>query len=177
MKKSNLTSRLVPGLLLAALMLTCGTVFAYMFKQTQTETVEFTPAQVSCTSAVGADKKITVTNTSNIDAYLRVRLVSYWVDAFDNIVAKSSPKFTVTLVKGPEETDIWLGGSEETYYYVYPVAPNATVTLGTVVPDESDGDCRVEIDALAEAIQADPEQAAESSWHVTVDGIKITAVP
>ena len=176
MKKRIFTRRLIPVILLTAL-LACGTVYAYMFKQTQTEAVEFTPAQVSCTSVVGADKKITITNTSDIDAYLRVRLVSYWVDDKGYIVAKSSPKFTVTLAKGPEETDVWLGGSEETYYYVDPVEPGDTVTLGTVVPDESDGTYRVEIDALAEAIQADPEQAAESSWHVTVEGIEITAVP
>ena len=63
-----------------------GTVAAYMFRVTQTEENLFVPAQVSCAVYETADDAmtrktgITVENTSNISAYLRLRLVTYWVD-------------------------------------------------------------------------------------------------
>ena len=79
------------------LVLLCGTAVALMFRQTSLVTNEFETAIVDCqvheqtdTGSVmaGAKSSITVENTGNIPAYIRVRFVSYWVDSEGHIVGK-----------------------------------------------------------------------------------------
>ena len=89
--------RIILSILVASLvvsLLICGTVLAYMFRQTEYKDNEFVPANVSCEVVEAFDgvqkTSVQVQNTGNIDAFLRVRFVSYWVDADGNIVAKPS---------------------------------------------------------------------------------------
>ena len=177
MRKKNLR-RLMPVALLLALLLVCGSVFAYMFMRTDTKGTDFIPAQVSCKvyspELDDAVDSITVENTSNIYAYLRVRLVTYWVDGDGNVAPKPSPTLTVSY----NSTD-WIKGSGNTFYYKVPVAPDgfttnlltAPITLGT-----EDG-YNQEVDIFGEAIQAYPEAAAEGSWLVEVTSDEITSAP
>ena len=62
------------------LVLLCGTTFALMYRQTQSVNNQLEAAYVACTveeSFNGQTKtEIAVKNTGNIDAYLRLRLVS-----------------------------------------------------------------------------------------------------
>lgn len=160
--------------ILAAALVFCGTVIAYMFRQTEYKKNQFTPAQLSCEVVETFDgtqkSSIQVRNTGNIDAYLRVRLVSYWVDAEGNIIAKPSemPEFT------PAEG--WIPGSYDTYYYRVPVAPNELTNNLLSAPITLESGQVVEV--FAEAIQSEPNGAVTSSWGVTVgaDG-NITTVP
>ena len=173
MKKSSLTGRMIPVLLLAALILTCGSVFAYMFKQTETKTTEFTPVSVSCKAEIETGGEVTIAKTSEISVYLRVRPVTYWVDTSNNILPKKADPVTYTLKDG------WLLGSDGVYYYTMPVAPEtAGVPFSSIsgLKTESDGSKQV-VDILCEAIQADPTTAVMESWGVTVIGTEITAVP
>lgn len=159
-------------LLIASLAL-CGTVFAYMFRQTEAKNNQFIPAEVSCEvkeAFDGTDKKtsIKVQNTGNIKAYLRVSFVSYWVDSSGNVVSKPSvmPSFEIK--------DGWIKKSptEDVYYYTKPVAPtqstdellNSNITL-TV---DENGYLQV-VDVFAEAIQSTPKDAVEGSWGVSID--------
>ena len=183
MKKRSLTSRFVPALLVA-LILACGTVFAYMFRQTEIKTTTFTPAKVLCEvyAPLTADDKIdsvTLKNTSNIDAYLRVRLVTYWVDGDGDVAAKSSPALSVDYDEAK-----WVAGSGNTFYFKTPVSPEATENLTTnllktpVELKTEDGYKQV-VDIFGEAIQADPTKAVTESWQVTLedDGIRIKSGP
>lgn len=171
--------RLVPVALLMALALICGSVFAYMFSRTEDKTTKFIPAKVSCKvaeefdPATGVKSSIKVTNTGNIDAYLRVRLVTYWVDADGKVAPKSSPALSITPANG------WVEGSDNTFYYKEPVAPdgvtddllNGSITLEA----DAEGNRQV-VDVFAEAIQAKPANAVTESWDVTLDdGGTITA--
>lgn len=69
-------------LLATALVVLTSSVGAYMRKQTPTVENVFVPAEVSCEvdEEVNQNQKtsITVKNTGNIEAYLRLRLVTYW---------------------------------------------------------------------------------------------------
>ena len=165
MKKSSLTSRRIPALLLVALILSCGTVLAYMFKQSGPETVEFTPAAVTCAPKIETTGDVTITKTSEISVYLRVRPVTYWVDTNNKILPKEADPITFTLKDG------WLAGSDGMYYYTMPVPPNtAGVPFSGVIglKTDTDGNKQV-VDILCEAIQADPVDAVKESWHVTLD--------
>lgn len=168
-------------LLLLAISTAGGSVVAYMVKRTQFKENTFTPAVVTCElhEVKNADttKKtsITVENTGNVNAYMRVRLVSYWVDpATGAIAAKPSPVVSFTPGLG------WVAGSENTYYYQAPVAPGDTTNelLGSEITLTSlDGLVQV-VEVFAEAIQAQPASAVTGSWGVTLNGSGyITSAP
>ena len=175
MKKRFFTNFL---LVLAILAVVGGSaaVIAYMFRETQVETNELIPAEVSCSvyeTFNGTEKSnITVKNTGNIDAYIRVRLVSYWVNEDGNVAPKSS---AVISNFTPDEN--WIKGSNNTYYYTAKVpAGNSTFDLldgdSITLEPADDGTTQV-IDVFAEAIQAEPAEAVTNSWTevvVTSDG-------
>ena len=172
MKKGKLKGLLILVLVLIAVT-ACGSVYAYMIKQTNI-TNNFTPAKVSCEveektdNPVTEKSSITVKNTSNIDAYLRVRLVSYWVKdagAGTYVVGKESvmPTFTIK--------DDWIAGSDYTYYYKSPVAPgdDTKELLDSKIVLAADGEYLQVVEVFAEAIQSEPSKAVTESWGLTLD--------
>jgi len=174
MKRPPTKRRLVPVALLIVLLLTCSTVYAYMFAKSQTAETAFVPAQVSCkvseTFENNIKTSITVKNTGNIPAYVRVRLVTYWVDGEGNVAPLASPSLTVSV----DERE-WLTGSNNTFYYKTPVnAGEPTVNLLTypitLTQDDKNGYKQV-VDVFAEAIQADPPEAVLQSWGVNLGGV------
>lgn len=169
MKKHRILSVLLIAELVISLLL-CGTVFAYMFRRTEYKDNEFTPANVACKVVEefnGVRKaRIQVQNTGNIDAYLRVRLVSYWIDADGNIVAKPSAMPEINMAAG------WIQGANNTYYYKTPVSPEAYTgsLLSSPITLEKDENGYMQvIEVFAEAIQSEPRSAVTGSWGVTVD--------
>ena len=111
----------------------------------------------------------------NAAAYLRIRLVSYYVYANGSIAGRVSSQYpTLTLQNG------WIAGADHTYYYHTPVEPDAEtgilcdpITLGTV--ELADGKTVYQVlEVFAEAIQAEPVRAVQEAWNVTVSGTKIT---
>ncbi len=179
MKRLLNIRRLMPVLLLLMLIAVCGTVYAYMFMRTPVQISQFFSAKVACqvseSFADNTKRDIKVENTGKIDAYLRIRLVTYWVDANGNVAAKSSPMLNITPAAG------WVAGSENVFYYVVPVEPNATTLRLSDEPislREEDGFKQV-IDVFAEAIQAEPANAVINGWGVTLasDGKTIASAP
>ena len=180
MSKHRIQTIILIVTLVVALTL-CGTVIAYMFRQTEHKDNQFTPAIVSCEVLESFDgqqkSSIQVQNTGNIDAYLRVRIVSYWVDSYGNIVAKPSSMPEITLDDG------WITGSNNTYYYQSSVAPvTATPNLlkdGTSIYLEQDENGYLQVvEVFAEAIQSKPTNAVTNSWKVSLDtNGNITAAP
>lgn len=175
MRKSR---KLLPGLVILVLVLALavGGVYSYMFARTEDAANELAPAMVSCTvdETFKDNKKssITVQNTGKVDAYLRVRLVTYWVNDADEIVAKPSKKLTVTL------TDNWLADTDNnTYYYKSPVEPGKSTDnlLKDAITLISEGGYNQVIEVFAEAIQAKGTTdegdipAVTDAWGVTVD--------
>ena len=178
MRKNKRLITIVTALVLLGLVL-CGTVISYMFHISEQKDNLFTPAEVSCEVLEEfADNKtkssIVVENTSNIAAYLRLRLVSYWVDGDGNIVAKPSQMPSFTIANG------WRAGPDDTYYYISPIkpedkTPNLLADGQKIVLKQEDGYSQV-VEVFAEAIQSKPVDAVEN-WGVTLDdnGI-ITAI-
>ena len=168
---------LILALVLLAL---CGTTFALMLRQTDSLDNRFTPAVVSCKVVESythpTKSSIQVQNTGNIDAYLRLRLVTYWVNGDGEIIFGSAtiPDFTLG--------ENWIAGGDNTYYYKTPVAPGNRTgeLLGnpiTLIQDVGNGKYQV-IEVFADAIQSEPGKAVAESWGVTLnDAGQITGVP
>lgn len=178
MKKRWNIRRFIPLLILLGVILACGSVFAYMFMRTDTKGAQFIPAEVTCEvyDMTSGDQinEVTVKNTGNIPAYLRVRLVTYWDNGDGKVAPQSSPTLAVTC----DETK-WVRGSDNTFYYRTAVAPEDVTTdlfaEGAFIQMASDGGYRQRVDIFGEAIQADPTHAATSSWDVTITDGEITA--
>ena len=170
---------LVLALVLLAL---CGTTFALMLRQTETLNNQFAPAEVSCevveefNETSGIKSSVKVENTGNIDAYLRLRLVTYWVNGDGEIIFGSAtiPDFTLG--------ENWIAGGDNTYYYAKSVAPDGSTgellkSVITLQEDAENGKYQV-IEVFADAIQSQPETAVKESWGVTLnDAGQITGVP
>ena len=155
---------------LAISLILCGTVFAYMFRQTEYTDNKFVPANVSCKVIEAFDgtqkTSIQIQNTGNIDEYLRVRLISYWVNANGDTVAKPS------IIPEVEMTAGWIKGANNTYYYKTPVKPGeltASLLSAPIILEIDENGYTQVIEVFAEAIQSKPHSAATSSWGVTID--------
>lgn len=154
-----------------------GSVIAYMFRQTEYKDNEFTPAEVSCEVGEtfnGTEKtSIKVKNTGNVDAYLRVRFVSYWVDSAGNILAKPSEMPAISMAAG------WIADADGTFFYQSPVAPNELTEelLSANVVLSAEGDALQVLEVFAEAIQSEPTDAVVQSWGVTLDASGNITVP
>ena len=176
------TRKLFLLVLLVLVVSLCGTVFAYMYQHTRQENYQFQPATVTCvvqeTVEDGSKTCIQIQNTGSIDAYLRLRLVYYWVNSSGEIIAKPAP-----LPAFAYDSSNWFQGSNDTYYYKTPVSPN-NLTSNLLDTDTSasiplavdeEGNKQV-IEVFAEAIQSAPQTAVTSSWGVTIeDGIMSSA--
>ena len=167
---------------LGASVLLCGTVWAYMFTQTEYQENEFTPAAASCEVLESFDgqskSSIKIRNTGSVDIYLRIRFVSYWVDTEGNILSKPSEMPEISLAEG------WIKGANDTYYYQTPVGytelnNSTTELLASPIALQEDGNGYLQVlEVFAEGIQSNPPKAVTSSWGVTVDANgKITSAP
>lgn len=109
-------------------------------------------------------KSITIKNTGNIDAYIRVAVVANKVDKDGNITVGTAPTLNLN-------TEKWQLLPDGYYYYKGVVAPGAsTESLGSI--DFTDA----EVNILAESIQAlggtdGDGRASYNAWgHTFADG-------
>ena len=156
-------------------------VGAYMRKETEEVQNVFVPADVDCevieqhNSPLTQKTMVRAKNTSNVPAYIRLRIVSYWVDDNGDIVYKSSPEVSFTY----NNTDWLRDEKNDTYYYKYPVAadteiPAAHNLLKSAITLKTEDGYRQVVEIFAEAIQADPTDAVVHAWDVTISGNNIS---
>ena len=146
---------------------------AWLSTKTTPVTNTFTPAEVTCKVEedfdpdTGEKTNVNVTNTGNIDVYIRVKLVTYRTnDAGQHIGGTAVlPKFN--LGKN------WVEYGKY-YYYTLPVSPGGkpadnladSMTLTGSYEDADGG--KQALDVMAEAIQSEPEKAVGEAWGVTI---------
>lgn len=180
MKRKNLIRIVI--VLAVMLVLLCGTTLALMFRQTNLVTNEFETAIVDCrvheqtnTGSVmaGAKSSVTVENTGNIPAYIRVRFVSYWVDTEGHVVGKASEMPVI-----PYDETTWFERNG-IYYCRTPIAvgdftPELLQSGKTIVlrADTATGYRQV-LEVFADAIQSKPHKAVTQSWNVGISGDNI----
>lgn len=167
-------------LLVMVFVISIPTAYAYMIKQTGTVKNVIKPAQLSAQVHENFDgtKKtsVKVQNTSNIEVYIRMRVITNWEDSKGNKVAISStmPAFNVS--------SDWIAGDGNTYYYKKPVAAgvltteflanNSTITLEgkTVLVNGVNYTYHQVVEFITEVIQSKPDSVVTEVWPVTVDG-------
>ena len=151
-------------------------VVAYMIKKTASVDNEFLTPEVACSVREsfenGIKSSIKVNNDGNIDVYIRIRFVSYWVDQGGNKVSRFSP----TLDFDYDNTNWIKSSNTDTYYHKNPIAAGNLTSEFLLNDFEllTDGEYKQVVEVFAEAIQANPNSAAGNVdvWNVQItDGI------
>ena len=169
-------STLLLSVILVVTIAVGGTV-AYLVTQDAPITNTFTPSHVTCKVNENFDGKtktnVNVINTGDTEAYIRVKLVTYRVNAAGQHIGG-----TATIPPFDPGTN-WVkhGGY---YYYTLPVARNqkpdydliSSITLESPYTD-ADGGKQV-IEVMAEAIQSAPAEAIVRSWGVRITQDHVT---
>ena len=165
---------------------------AYMIIRSPEITNSFVPAKIDCqvletktiTGNVVTKTSVTAQNTGNVDAYIRVRVVTYWEDSKGNPVARTRP--TNEFGKDWKYNDAaWIyDDRNQTFYHKAPVGAN-DVTAELLKFDSGFNGITLEsedvkqgsvtftyypmVEFIVEGIQGDPDTAVKESWGVTLD--------
>lgn len=174
-KRKSTTSTKAVILAVAVILVLCigmaGTLM-FLVDKTNEVTNTFDPAHVTCqveeSFNSNVKKNVNVKNTSDIDAYLRVKLVTYRVnDVGDRIGGTATiPNF--------EPGTGWFA-KDGFYYYKNPVAPDQKPAADLIGDSgitlleyrDADGGRQV-VEVIAEAIQSVPTSVVADKWKVTV---------
>lgn len=110
---------------------------------------------------------VKVINKGNIPVYIRANLVFTWKDSAGNIIEKPADA-TLTVDHGNGD---WVKGSDGFWYYTKPVAVKGSTTniinKATIEFPEGKG-YKMDLEVMAQSIQAEPKDAVEGAWGVTV---------
>ena len=137
------------------------------------------PPQVTESFNQKVKEDVKVTNHGNIPAYIRVALVCTWQDDSRNVVGEPASLDDLIIDWGTE------GGSEtaeapgngwikigDYYYYTQPVAAGDTtfnlIDSARVKDDAATNGYHMNLQVIADSIQANPAGAVESQWPVMV---------
>lgn len=163
----------LPLILLITLILAVGVTVAYVFTESGDVVNTFNPTNVTTEIVEKFDgevkKNVTATNTGDIDAYIRIKLVTYRVNEDGDRIGGEAVIPGFTMGDGWFEQDGF-------YYFEKPVKPNETISPCLIGEDgiklqkydDVDGGKQV-IEVLAEAIQSTPVDAVEESWQVDTE--------
>ena len=171
---------------LVLLLAVAGGTLAWLTAQTDGVVNTFTPAQVSCEVTEDFNgtikSNVNVTNTNDIYAYIRVKLVTYRVNAQNQHIGGTAEIPEFTPGKG------WVKYGDY-YYYTLPVAPKGPGALDNWPKTPLIGETGIElvnsyndadggkqvVEVMAEAIQSSPPEAVGKSWGVTISEGSVTA--
>ena len=150
--------------------LAAGATFAYLVTDTEAVVNTFTPGKTDITideefdGTTKSDVKVSLTSDS-VNSYVRARVIINWVEDGE-ILAGMPEGYTETIdMNGINWTQ-----NGNYYYYNGVVAPGGATTnlinSATFTYPEG-GNARLQIEILAESIQAEPVSAATDAWGVT----------
>lgn len=158
------------GAILVSVLLLVGVTvsgtLAYLFDSTDPVKNTFTPSHAGTDITENFDgtvkKNVNAINKGDIDAYIRIRLVTYRVNKDNQIIGG-----TETIPDFAPGTN-WVKYGDY-YYYTLPVKPNEKPAAdligdaGIQLKEYENGE-KLVVEVIAESIQSVPEQAVKDAW-------------
>ena len=143
--------------------------FGLLKDSTSGVTAQYQPATVDCkviepTEGNGETAPYMVQNTGTTPALIRAKVVMNWTGEGETIVYEASSSFPPVAVVKSGDADAWVL-IDGFYYYNGILNPGETCAFFTV--DTTDLNRELQIIVLAEAIQAEPTEAAADAWKLT----------
>ena len=177
LRTGRLTTMVIATVLLLALAI--GGTLAWLSTKDAPIQNKFLPTKVTCevmetfNGSTGVKSNVNVKNTGTIDAFIRVKLVTYRTNDQGQHIGGTASLPNFTLGKG------WVKYGDY-YYYTLPVAPKekpeadliSSITLESYT--DVDGGHQA-IDVMAEAIQSEPARAVGQAWGVSISQGSVTA--
>lgn len=170
------------GLVLAAalaltLIFSAGGTLAWLAASTEETVNTFSPAQMEIQVKEEFDgkikKNVRVENKSETAVYIRVALVPTWVNAAGEPVAESASLADLTITNLPA-SDWEKHGNY--YYYTQPVSAGAITpelfTSAAVKAGAAPAGCTMDLQVLAQAVQATPKDAVKAAWGLDPTTLK-----
>lgn len=168
--KKRITLVLSMALLLAVAV---GATVAFLVDKTPSVTNTFQPVSVSCRVQESFDtntntkRDVSVQNTGDIPAYIRVAVVVTWVSRESGNTYGGAPvagtDYRMTLNENG-----WIQGTDGFYYCTTAIAAgDATpllLTSVTPVDGQAPEGYRLSVQIVASAIQAEPAEAVQFAW-------------
>ncbi len=190
-RSNKLLTALAFVIVLVIVVTSISAVVAYMIKKSDDVKNTFIPAKIDYNVVENFDNEIKtsvkVQSTSNVDTYIRVKVITYWKDSKGNIVGRTSPEVGFGADNSGAwkyNTQYWLyDATNQTFYYKTPLAPHATTDdilnledafTGIELESVTVGDTvkftyHPVVTFIVEGIQANPQKAVTESWGVTLD--------
>lgn len=113
---------------------------------------------------------VSIKNTGNVPAYIRVALVPAWVDDKGNIAAKPASLDDCNITRGDDFDQFWFKGTDGFYYCKTVIEPEGSTPIliksCTVKGEEHEYD--FELQVIASAVQSLPTTTVEAVWPVVV---------
>lgn len=184
-KKSKMKYRRFSVLLASLLLIAVvgvGATVAYLMDVTDEVRNTFSPTAADITVTEdfknNVKKSVIVTNNGEIPVFVRATLAIYWTDA-EGVIVKPN---------GCQHSEIVLGSGWQEYtadsgiyYYTDKLTPGASTPslidpqypITTVITPEG-VDYNLVIEVLTEAIQAEPLEAVQEAWGVTISNGSVT---
>ena len=177
LRTGRLTAMVIATVLLLALAI--GGTLAWLSIKDAPIQNKFLPTKVACKvtekfdGSTGVKSNVNVKNTGTINAFIRVKLVTYRTNDQGQHIGGTASLPNFTLGKG------WVKYGDY-YYYTLPVAPKekpeadliSSITLESYT--DVDGGHQA-IDVMAEAIQSEPARAVGQAWGVSISQGSVTA--
>lgn len=170
------------GLVLAAalaltLIFSAGGTLAWLAASTEETVNTFSPAKMEITVKETFDgetkKSVKVENKSETAVYIRVSLVPTWVNAEGEPMAQSASLDDLIFTNLPASG--WVKNGDY-YYYKQPVSAGAITPVlfsSAVVKDgAAPAGCTMDLQVLAQAIQATPKDAVKAAWGLDPTALK-----
>ncbi len=186
--KGNKNKKLILLISMIAIMIlavTAGTTIAWLNDKTDPVVNTFEPAKVTSQVEESVDNNIKsnvkIRNTSNIDAYIRAKVVINWVDKDGNVAGQTPVENKDYTIEYNLSKDGWWQGTDGFYYYSSPVAPDdltgvlinsCKVKDGANVPEGY----YLSVEIIADAIQSVPTSVVEDNWNVKVNADKTISI-
>ena len=165
--KGRMAAMILSTVLLLALAI--GGTLAWLSTKDAPIQNKFLPTNVTCEvtekfdGRTGVKSSVNVKNTGTINAFIRVKLVTYRTNDQGQHIGGTASLPTFTLGTG------WVKYGDY-YYYTKPVAPkqmpetNLTESMTLIVSYMDTDGGKQAVDVMAEAIQSVPEDAVKAAW-------------
>lgn len=149
-----------------------GGSLAYLTTNTSDVVNTFTPGEVPPTIVEtkpednnNVKEHVSVTNSGNVEAYIRAAVVVNWVDDKGNIVSNpEGHEYEIVWAKTG-----WDDGGDGYYYYTSAVpAGGKTDELITSAKPTAGTTYKLQIEIMAQSIQSVPTSVVTEKWGVTV---------
>lgn len=113
---------------------------------------------------------VSIKNTGNVPAYIRVALVPAWVDDKGNIAAKHASLDDCNITRGDDFDQFWFKGTDGFYYCKTVIEPEGStpILIKSCTVNGGGHEYDFELQVIASAVQSLPTTTVEAVWPVVV---------